>query len=84
MTGGETGKAKPEIYDAWIERRRRTVDTLKWEEAETLVSEDHHDALYLFFFFQSLCVLAKVLVAAVVIYSPSLRRFSRRARRQGQ
>src|SRR5258708_32539836 len=54
LTGGETGKAKPEIFDAWIERRRRTVDTLKWEEAETLVSEDHHDALYLFFFF-NLC-----------------------------
>jgi hypothetical protein len=38
LAGGESGKAKPEMFDAWIERRRRTVDTLKWEEAETLVS----------------------------------------------
>jgi hypothetical protein len=34
----EPGKAKPAMFDAWIERRRRSMDTLKWE-AESVVSE---------------------------------------------
>ena len=38
----ELGKAKPEMFDAWIEKGQRTTavddDTLKWEATESLVS----------------------------------------------
>ena len=37
-TSGESGKAKPVMFDAWIERRRRRpADVVKWE-AESVVS----------------------------------------------
>ena len=37
-TPGEPGKAKPAMFNAWIERRRTSKDTLKWG-AESVVSE---------------------------------------------